>query len=311
MSAPRLAPRAATSFALALSLLLASVPAVRAGQSALPGAFADIGLSARAMGMGGAAAAGFGRAADLSGNPAALAGLAQSELGALQTEQFGLVPTYYLAGARPLGGGGVGLGLLSSGDALLRENTLLIAGGHSLGESGLGALALGIALKLRHAAFGPEGDTPGIEGSAYGGGLDLGLQLRRGSARYGLFVEELASDLRWESSGLGRYHEGVPPTLRAGLGLDAAALSLAADLEFALESERAHKAALGVEWRPHAILALRGGLSQRLATEEQRFLSAGLGLGANLEGGRRFQLDAAYLFHDLGGSLRLEAALLL
>jgi len=311
MRAHRFPHCGATALALLAALALAPAPIARAGQSALPGAFADIGLSARAMGMGGAAAAGFGRAADLSGNPAALAGLAQPELGALQTEQFGLVPTYYLAGARRLGGNGLGLGLLSSGDALLRENTLLLAGARGLGESGLGALALGLAIKLRHAAFGPEGDTPGIEGSAYGAALDLGLQLRRGNARYGLFVEELASDLRWESSGLGRYHEGVPPTLRAGLGLDAGALSLAADLEIALETERAHKAALGLEWRPHGLLALRGGLSQRLETEEQRFLSAGLGLGANLEGGRRFQVDAAYLFHELGGSLRLEAALLL
>ncbi|MBM4116295.1 hypothetical protein FJ251_00895 [bacterium] len=295
----------------AFAFLLALAPAARAGQSALPGAFADIGLSARAMGMGGAAAAGFGRAADLSGNPAGLGGLVRPELSALQTEQFGLVPTYYLAAARRLGGAGFGLGLLSSGDALLRENTLLIAGGRPLGDGRFGALALGLALKLRHAAFGPEGDLPGIEGSAYGGAIDLGLQLRRGSARYGLFVEELASDLRWQSSGLGAYHEGVPPTLRAGLGVDAGALSLAADLEVALEAERAHKAALGVEWRPHAVLALRGGLSQRLATQEQRFLSAGLGLGAGLEGGRRFQFDAAYLFHELGGSLRLEAALLL
>jgi hypothetical protein len=226
----------------------------------------------------------------------------------LQTEQFGLVAHYYLAGARPLGAGrGLGLGLLSSGDGLLRENTLLLAGGQSLGGTPIGALALGLAIKLRHAAFAPEGDMPGVEGSAYGAALDLGLQLRRGAARYGLFVEELASDLRWRSSGLGSYHEGVPPTLRAGLGLDAGALSLAGDLEIALEPERTHKAALGAEWRLHPMLALRGGFSQRLAREDQRFLTAGLGLGADLAGGRRLQFDSAYLFHALGGSLRLEA----
>ncbi len=300
----------------ALALLVAALTAALAapapaGQSALPGAFADIGLSARVMGMGGAGAAGLGRAADLTWNPAGLAGMARAEGCALQTEQFGLVAHYYLAAARPLGAGrGLGLGLLSSGDGLLRENTLLIAGGQSLGTTPLGALALGLSLKLRHAAFAPAGDTPGVEGSAYGAALDLGLQLRRGTLRYGLFVEELASDLRWQSSGLGSYHEGVPPTLRTGVGLDAGALSLAADLEVALESERAHKAALGAEWRLHSALALRAGFSQRLAAEDQRFLTAGLGLGANLEGGRRLQFDSAYLFHALGGSLRLEALII-
>ena len=57
------------------------------------------------------------------------------------------------------------------------------------------------------------------------------------------------------------------------------------------------------------MLALRAGLSQRLDTEEQRFLTLGLGLGQDLEQGRRLQLDSAYLFHDLGGSLRVEARL--
>ncbi len=263
------------------------------------------------MGMGGAGAAGCARVADLTWNPAGLAALARPEAAALQTEQFGLVAHYYLAGVRPLGSGrGLGVGLLSSGDGLLRENTLVLAAGQALGDTPLGGLALGLAVKLRHAAFAPEGETPGVEGSAYGAALDLGLQLRRGAARYGFFVEELASDLRWQSSGLGSYHEGVPPTLRTGLGLDAGALSLAADLELALATERAHKAALGAEWRLHSILALRGGFSQRLAALEQRFLSAGIGLGADLAGGRRLQFDSAYLFHELGGSLRLEALII-
>ncbi|MCB1163456.1 hypothetical protein KDL67_12300, partial [bacterium] len=59
----------------------------------------------------------------------------------------------------------------------------------------------------------------------------------------------------------------------------------------------------------HPVLALRGGMSQRLDTEELRFLTLGAGLGKDLEGGRRLQLDSAYSFHDLGGSLRVEVSL--
>lgn len=292
---------------LALAAWLAPATIAQAGQSAIPAAFADPGLGGRAMAMGGAGVAADGRATDLAWNPAGLAALAATSVWAMQGEQFGLVPATVLGGARPWGDGrGAAVALLSSGDALLRENTLLLGFGQRLGP-----VALGATLKLRHAAFGPESGGVGVEGSAWGAGLDLGLVLRRGRTRYGLVLDEALSDLRWNSSGLGSYHEGVPPTLRAGLGLEAAPFILAADLELALESERTHKAALGLEWRVHPVLVLRGGLSQRLDTEELRFLTLGAGLGKDLEGGRRLQLDSAYSFHDLGGSLRVEVSLVL
>ncbi|MCB9515007.1 MAG: hypothetical protein H6693_02310 [Candidatus Latescibacteria bacterium] len=293
------------TLSLALAAGLALPGAARAGQSAIPAAFADPGLGGRVMAMGGAGVAADGRATDLAWNPAGLTALAGTSLWAMQGDQFGLVPSTVLGGARPWGEGrGVAAALLSGGDALLRENTLLVALGQSLGP-----LALGATLRLRHASFGPESGGDGVDGSAYGAGLDLGVVIRQGPYRYGLVLDEALSDLRWSSSGLGDYHEGVPPTLRAGLGLDAAPFSLAVDLELALESERAHKAALGLEWRVHPVLALRGGMSQRLDTEELRFLTLGAGLGKDLEGGRRLQLDSAYSFHDLGGSLRVEVSL--
>jgi hypothetical protein len=292
---------------LVLAAWLALPAVARAGQSAIPAAFADPGLGGRAMAMGGAGVATDGRATDLAWNPAGLSALAGTSVWAMQAEQFGLVPATVLGGARPWGERrGTAVALLSSGDVLLRENTLFLGLGQRLGP-----VALGATLKLRHATFGPESGGEGVEGSAWGAGLDLGLLLRRGPTRYGLVLAEALSDLRWSSSGLGNYHEGVPPTLKAGLGLEAAPFSVAADLELALESERAHKAALGLEWRVHPVLALRGGMSQRLDTEELRFLTLGAGLGKDLEGGRRLQLDSAYSFHDLGGSLRVEVSLVL
>lgn len=290
--------------AIVLAALCWAVPAW-AGQSALPAAFADIGLGARIMGMGGAGAAGSGRAIDLAWNPAGLAGLAHSELRAMQTEQFGRVPAYLLLGARRYGGTALGAGLLSSGDALLRENTLLIGGGRALLPRW--GLALGLALKLRHASFGPEGDLPGVDGSAYGAALDLGLSGGGEALSYGLLVEELLSDMRWRSSASGSYHEAVPPTCTLGFRYRKEPLELAGDLELALDSERTHKAALGLEWRPFRVLHLRGGLKQRLDAEALRFLTLGAGVGHELASGARLQLDSAYLFHELGGSLRIAA----
>jgi hypothetical protein len=278
-----------------------------AGQSSIPAAFADIGLDARIMGMGGAATAGTHRAADSFWNPAGLASLYRSEVTAMQTEQFGLVPAYLLAvGQRRNESLGLGAALLSSGDTLLRENTLILAMGRRLfGESGT---ALGIAVKLRHASFGPEGDSTGIDGSARGAALDLGLLRESGAFSYGLVVEELFGDLKWSSSGLGDYHEGVPPTCTAGLRFNGGLLEVVGDIELALNAERRHKAALGVEWRPFSLLQIRGGMKQRLDAEALRFLTLGAGIGHDLAGGGRLQVDTAYLFHELGGSLRISAS---
>ncbi len=288
-------------------LCTGSAQLAQAGQSSIPAAFADIGLDARIMGMGGAASAGTHRAADSFWNPAGLAALLRNEVTAMQTEQFGLVPAYLLAGGHRHGEGmGLGAALLSSGDTMLRENTLILALGREIfGTSGT---ALGIAVKLRHASFGPENGTEGVEGSARGAALDLGLIRESGALSYGILIEELLGDLKWSSSGLGDYHEGVPPTCTAGMRYNAGLLELVGDLELALVAERSHKAAVGVEWRPFSLLQIRGGMKQRLDAEAQRFLTLGAGVGHELTGGGRLQVDTAYLFHELGGSLRISAA---
>ncbi|MBN2171509.1 MAG: hypothetical protein JW819_09350 [Candidatus Krumholzibacteriota bacterium] len=285
-------------------LLLAVATPASGGQSAIPAAFADLGLGARVMGMGGAAAAGTGRAIDLFWNPAGLADLGHPELVAMQTEQFDLVPAYLLAGARSWGAGhGAALGVLSSGDALLRENTLLAAWGQTL--PGARRVQIGAALKLRYASFGSGGTFDGVTGHAWGTALDLGVRGRAGRLQLGLFLEEALGSLHWTSSVAGTYWESVPPTLTGGLALPAGDLLLAVDLETGLDDERPARLAVGLEWTPHAVLALRGGLRQRLDEDASRFLSLGAGLGKDLDQGGRMQLDTAYLFHDLGGSLRI------
>ncbi len=294
------------SSTLILLVLLTALPA-SAEQSSIPGAFADIGLGARIMGMGGAGSAGSQRAMDIVWNPAGLARLYRTEVTAMQTEQFGIIPSYFLAGARKMGPGlGLGVGILSSGDTLLRENTLVLGAGRTFaGESGF---ALGASVKLRHASFGPDGDSEGVDGSAWGAAIDLGVSGGKGPLKYGLVVEELLSDMNWSSSGKGSYHEGMPATCTAGFRLGARILELVGDLEIALDEERSHKAAVGAEWRPYSLLQIRGGMKQRLDAEAMRFFTLGAGLGHNLSTGGRLQIDCAYLFHELGSSLRVAAS---
>ena len=288
-----------------LILAFAAAPAC-AGQSLIPGAFADIGLGARAMGMGGANSAGSGRAIDLLWNPAGLAGLQHAEIGAMHTEQFDLVPAYLLdVGLDGGAGTGFGVALLSSGDALLRENTLFLGAGRNLGFAG--GFDLGMAMKLRHASFGPQDGTQGVDGSAYGLGLDVGLRRVFESLTLGVALEELFGGVRWDSSVSGTYWESVPPTLTAGVSVLAGALLLVSDLEMPLAEERAWKGSAGVEWTPFSVLQIRGGVKQRLDAEGSRFLTLGAGLGKALPQGGRIQVDSAYLFHDIDGSLRVSA----
>jgi hypothetical protein len=288
-----------------LALILACPTLVLAGQSAIPAAFADIGLGARAMGLGGANSVGDGRVMDLFWNPAGLVSLERSEISMMQTEQFGLVPTYLLAGARPrMGKTALAVGMISSGDALLRENTLLLGAGRK--TPFLAGLDLGAVLKFRHASFGSGGTADGVQGSAWGFGLDLGLHGRRGPVIMGLVYEEAISNMRWSSSTSGKYDEAIPPTLTGGIQFRSGPLIFCSDLELGLKQERASKVAVGLEWIPHSVLQLRGGMKQRLDADAMRFFTLGAGVGHNLESGQRLQLDSAYLFHELGSSLRIS-----
>ena len=224
----------------------------------------------------------------------------------MQTEQFDIVPTYFVAVGLPdLCRLPLALGLVSSGDALLRENTLLLGAGMS--PMALHGLALGAVLKMRRASFGSGGTEDCVEGSALGMALDLGLSGAFGPVRVGLVLEEALGRLNWDSSVRGQYSESVPRTLSGGLEFQTGAFAFASDLEIGLHDERADKFAAGIEYSLHSILQIRGGLKQRLVAEEARFLTMGFGLGHKLTGGQRLQLDMAYLFHDLGNSLRVSA----
>ncbi|MCP4549021.1 MAG: hypothetical protein GY835_21405 [bacterium] len=294
-----------------LVLLIMTVPlSANASLSAIPGAFVDVGIDARAMGMGGANSAGSGKVADLVWNPAGLARLGSTEITAMQTEQFGLVPTYFLGVGLPtLWRAPISFGIISSGDALMRENTLLV--GTGLNPVFMRGIEVGATIKLRHASFGSGGTEDCVDGSALGLAFDIGLSGQTGPVRLGLVLEEALSDMKWDSSAKGSYHESVPHTLTGGLQFNSGPFCYAMDIEFGIQEERVSKGSAGLEWTPHPILQLRGGLKQNLDADAERFATIGVGVGHTLHDGRRLQLDTAYLLHDLGNSLRISFGYLL
>ena len=117
--------------AVALSVLAAislSAETARGGElSDIPGAFADVGIGASAMGMGGAVAASIEGASSLFWNPAGLGQAGSSrELMVAYGDQMGIVPYSAGAGLRQLGDYTLGVGLLYSGDDVLSETSVLI-----------------------------------------------------------------------------------------------------------------------------------------------------------------------------------------
>ncbi len=91
----------------------------------IPAAFLDIGFGARPMGMGGAFTGLSDDANAIFWNPAGLARLQNSQLTFMHTRQFGLIPYTLLGYASRFRGYGVGLGVLTSGNDVLRETSVL------------------------------------------------------------------------------------------------------------------------------------------------------------------------------------------
>ncbi|HHM23673.1 MAG TPA: hypothetical protein ENJ23_01370, partial [Bacteroidetes bacterium] len=129
--------------AAAAAALILVLGAVSPPKAQVPAAFVDIGYGARPMGMGGAFTALSDDAHAIFWNPAGLAGLSRSELTLMHTKQLGLIPYTMLAYAGRLGTWGAGLGVLSSGNDVLRETTILFSFARSVRLPLLGMSALG------------------------------------------------------------------------------------------------------------------------------------------------------------------------
>jgi hypothetical protein len=154
-------------------------------------------------------------------------------------------------------------------------------------------------------------DTGG-EGHA----VDLGLQRPLGPLRLGVCAANLASSVRWRTSGSGSgdrvgLDEPLARRWSLGLGWEPRRLPLRWTVQGDWEGDAFHllQRAIGLEWRAHSVATLRGGFRQRedaLGTRSE--WSGGVGLAA---GGFRIDYALAGQARGLGETHRWTAGLAL
>jgi hypothetical protein len=295
-------------FLAALAGVTSPLPAERL--TGLAGAFAPLGVSARTTALGGTrVVAAIGPGA-LFGNPAALPFYSAKSVVFHYFRVLGLLP--YLAAAadfRLPDNSWAGVALSSNGDALYRENTLVLAYSRPLTWQGK-AVDVGAALNFRYASFGNNASTPGsVTGNAVGAGLSFGARLwLTEHFALGLLLQDAPNYLRWSTSTSGSgYGEGLPVHLAFGAGaFDVAGMTFAFDWDKSLYRETFDRIHFGVERSVLGLLAVRGGYATALANPDYTEYSLGLGAQYQIGPHRTAHLDLSYTLQELPNILRLS-----
>ena len=283
--------------------LLCAPGHLHAGQA--PGAFVDIGLGARPAGMGCAFAAVADDVNSLFWNPAGLGRLEHKQLLFAHLKQFDLVPYTCGAFGTPVARGqAIGVGLLTAGDAVMREHTVLFGYSRALGggPDGMSSVGAGATVKLRISTFG--GDAAGgehrVTGHALGVAFDVGGRARLTDfLSAGLVVKDLLAPVQWSSSVKGGYIETVPRTVQTGISL-----GTPGRMVVAVDLENADVLRIGAEATLLDVVRVRGGYCWPLSTEWDKSYAMGCGLGQLFNNGYALGADISLSFEELATTSR-------
>jgi hypothetical protein len=245
-----------------------------------------IAVGARSLAMGRVSAADPGNINSLFINPANAADFKNWGVTSMYTSLLeGDISYTMLGGAKEMFGGTLGLAYLggsSAGlnvttlDADLRvaptgttfdyaNSTITLAYGKVLNEK----TSIGGSLKLMSKSFGSQG-------SGNGYGLDLGVLYKfKENLNLGLTIQNAISSLNWGSA-----NEGTPLGIKGGLNFNVRDnLLLAADADLTPMALHA-----GVEWKPMALLAVRGGLERIPTGNSSTAMNMTAGVGLDFKG---------------------------
>ncbi|MBZ0264133.1 hypothetical protein K8I28_05650 [bacterium] len=301
---------------LALILVL-PVSAFSQDLSGIAGAYADIGLGTRPLGMGGAYTAVAEDDNAARWNPAALSLASTRSAGFTWTNQFNLIPYNYLAGSYPLQQWGAGFFVESAGDDVYRENTIAFAGGTSFEKLNmlpmLKGLHVGASAKIRWVGFGnnEDGGEGQISGDAFGFGLDIGFLYQTpftDKVQLAFVTRDLLNTISWSTDGPnGSYSEGVPVSMVFGAAYhpyDNTLLTI--DLSPAVYKDAYTRVAMGGEYMMFNIVALRAGIAQNLSSPFQnRDVTFGLGINYKFKDIGTIRAGVSYLIDELVNTPRV------
>ena len=184
-------------------------------------AFENIGLTARAMGMGGAYSAVVCDTGALIWNPAGASQMSSPEIGLSYVELYGLLGYSFVGWAHPLRPGQtVGAAVLSSSDTegiSLERVVLLSAATRVPGVP----LHVGINVKSFSSSVNLASGVPLGDGAGWG--LDFGLQsalnIRVGLIKIGLVLPNVLSQVVYEREAAERYSESLLREWRVGVAM--------------------------------------------------------------------------------------------
>ncbi len=282
------------------------------------GAFNDIGVGARPLGLGGAFVALADDSNAANYNAAGLAYIDEIQIGATYAQRFnGLVNYNTISGIVPIGSIGslgVNIGILSENDDIYQERSIRITYGRTLFQQ----IGLGLNIKSLRTNFDSENEfvasNPYItETSSSAISLDVGLLTKPvKSLNLGLSVENL---MPADISISDEESEMVPVSIRAGIAyrlesiaeMSAQGAAITNILKETLATvdvlSRNNElyARIGIEMWINPSIGMRGGYSMKIGGNSANTINLGGSVKIPI-GGTALQLD--YGFQLLTGDLQ-------
>lgn len=261
------------------------------------GAFEDIGMGARPLGMGSAFVANADGASAIFWNPAGVVQTVHHELTMSYVELYNLVSYSSLGYAHRIEIGSIGFGLVSSNDVdgAYQETTLALSGAKEI-YSGLSA---GANIKYLFSVA----NTGNIRiGGGKGLALDLGSQyhILNGTVFLGASVQNLISYVSYDRETVKdipgqKYSERLDISYKLGSGINLGSLLPLPHMQDAVLAAEFSDgyAHAGAEYTFWDIVAIRAGV--RTGNALTRAITAGFGLRLSA-----FRLDYAYVGSEVG-----------
>ena len=290
--------------------------------SSIPGAFSDVGYSAKSISMGLVQSNLNNGAMGTILNPANLLNESGTHSIALNSFKLRNLDNYLVLAysTNLIENIPLGIMLVSSGDDIWSETQIGLSAGYRL----MDGLNFGLTTKLFNVSAGNNtdgqlqiGDSGELQvsGSGIGFGLDLGIQYQVAeNQNVALVFKNLLNSVSYSSSGGGGdaggdYSEGIPGQYILGYSVSSESLSLLVDIVDGFGGENPAEFRMGSEWNLYKeMLFIRSGFRLELMTGDNKMYGLGTGFNVNPRN-IGFELNLGYFFRpefvDMN-ELRLE-----